>query len=81
MSDTAAQDAILNKHEEVLHLGAGGNTTGDFVWFTRAKEDEADCPMLIRVDKMDWLDMKRPDVITVAVHPGDHLNGEADASH
>ena len=60
--------SILTKTRSVL---SRTRTVDDRVYFA---QDEEPFNALVSLSEDTWDDMGRPDVITVSVEPGDHLN-------
>lgn len=66
---------MLTKTQSVLYWQAS-DANGDFLIFAHTEEPH---DKVVQLHPETWVEMGRPDVITVSIQPGDLLNEEVPA--
>ena len=66
---------MLTKQRVIMHRSHAINSDPgrEFFW---EKLDEAGHPRIVSLNRGDWDDMGRPQVVTVTIEPGDLLNDD-----
>lgn len=72
MTDINTPESVLLETKALMHQGVHGGEYVDYRFDAEGADSEA-FPIATQISTLAWLEMGRPDVVTVSVQPGDHL--------
>ena len=73
MTDINTPESILQETKALMTFDRNSGSEVQYLFNPEGAESEA-YPRAVQVSTLAWLEMGRPDEVTVSVMPGDHLN-------